>query len=452
MSVSTRCPSCKKTLKAPEAALGKRTRCPACKQIIVFQPGESVLAGQNPGGSQIASTPPASPPARSTPPPVPAAQKSAPTTSASTASSDSGLAVNSKWYVSSHDGNQYGPVEKSELDVWSTDGGLTGRCQVCRAGELQWQPASTLYPHLGQPAQSPAAAATASSVPPATPPATPGQPTAPAASVSPGQVAFDGQNFDPNLVAAVPTSPLGKYHEKNRQAVTKMLEKECAKLGSARITSAVGIPLDESKGNSIWGQVEFRTLGAFDVEPDVLVVVEISTADGDLFVVSPREKSTPLPHEFVSIMPGRLPSPIALGRGLLGKFSRGQWQSAHEGQAAALCAVAEQNTTLSDGAKWDWKMSAGQMVTTIKLKWTIQAIPLGQTHFLLLAKTPLRMGIPPKFGLDWFLQRRAAMAQFIAAAAGQDPGQCYTQFCYPTNALYPLMAKLGGPILAAHQF
>ena len=153
MPVTTRCPHCKKTLRAPEAAVGKKTRCPACKEILVFQAEagkkppvvDAADAGSN---SRRASQPPSmpsTPPAKTTtrasaPPPLPSAPTSA----------------KPKWHVQSYDGNQYGPVTEAELKSWIADGSITPKCQILREGERHWKKASDVFSQLSDAA--PAAA------------------------------------------------------------------------------------------------------------------------------------------------------------------------------------------------------------------------------------------------------------------------------------------------------
>ncbi len=127
------------------------------------------------------------------------------------------------------------------------------------------------------------------------------------------------------------------------RAAHKFVEKECAKIGTARITNAVGISLDESKGSGFWGQVNVMRSRSQEVDPDLWAIVEVSDASGDLIVVSPREQSLALPHEFASVLPGRLPVSLGLGRGAMGRWSRGDWATADEQQENVLCRAAQEN-------------------------------------------------------------------------------------------------------------
>ena len=55
------------------------------------------------------------------------------------------------------DGRQFGPVPKAELDQWVAEGRVTAQTELIYEGADQWQPASSVYPGLGQPQPHPVA-------------------------------------------------------------------------------------------------------------------------------------------------------------------------------------------------------------------------------------------------------------------------------------------------------
>lgn len=115
--METTCPNCAKLLRVPDEAAGKRVRCPACQTVIAL------------GGSN-AEKPLASPtPLRA----APAAQ----------------------WTLKTEDGQQYGPISKTELDSWVADGRVGEECQLLQSGGAQWQWASDVYPQLASAAATP---------------------------------------------------------------------------------------------------------------------------------------------------------------------------------------------------------------------------------------------------------------------------------------------------------
>ena len=53
MPINMSCPSCGKTLAAPDSAAGKKAKCPSCSQIMIV-PGEGI-------GAEMSSNPPPPP-------------------------------------------------------------------------------------------------------------------------------------------------------------------------------------------------------------------------------------------------------------------------------------------------------------------------------------------------------------------------------------------------------
>ncbi|MGA2034704.1 MAG: GYF domain-containing protein, partial [Thermoguttaceae bacterium] len=75
--------------------------------------------------------------AEALPPPLPAAARppSQPT---------------AQWYLKTDDGEQYGPVPKTELDAWYYDGRIDATCQLRSEEAVDWMPAEQVYPELAE--------------------------------------------------------------------------------------------------------------------------------------------------------------------------------------------------------------------------------------------------------------------------------------------------------------
>lgn len=82
------------------------------------------------------------------------------------------------WYLRTPDGQQYGPVSKSQLDQWAAEGRVGQDCWLWRAGWADWQGAGAVYSRLGQPLAS-------------APIAQPG-PASPGPQSSPGPMSAEG--------------------------------------------------------------------------------------------------------------------------------------------------------------------------------------------------------------------------------------------------------------------
>lgn len=125
MPIVTQCPKCGKRLKAPDNQLGKEAKCPQCKKGFTIAP-------VNEG--------------------TPAADKvpSVAVTPVSIQPSVTPISSQPMWHVQTADGAHYGPVTKSDLDAWVTDGRLDADCQVLLDGWDQWKWAEEVYPELAK--------------------------------------------------------------------------------------------------------------------------------------------------------------------------------------------------------------------------------------------------------------------------------------------------------------
>lgn len=112
MTFEAHCPHCSNLLRIPEHAAGKRVRCPSCQTI--FSPAERGQPAASPA-TQMPAKPAAAPP---------------------------------RWTLQTEDGQQFGPVSKTELDQWVEQGRVSAGCQLLPEGAAQWQWASDVYPQL----------------------------------------------------------------------------------------------------------------------------------------------------------------------------------------------------------------------------------------------------------------------------------------------------------------
>jgi phage FluMu protein Com len=102
MPIDVSCTGCHRPLRVPDTVAGKKIKCPKCEQILLV-----------PSNHSMAST-----------------------------------AVADAWQLKTEDGQQYGPVTKTELDQWFAEGRLTPQSQVLKSGAPQWQWATDVYPQL----------------------------------------------------------------------------------------------------------------------------------------------------------------------------------------------------------------------------------------------------------------------------------------------------------------
>lgn len=139
MPIEVFCQSCQRKMRVPDTAAGKRIRCPKCQGVISV-----------PGGEAPAAAAPAIP----TPSKL-AAAKSSPAIPQPRFAGGSKIAAKAapkppaeQWYVQTEDGQQFGPVSRTELDQWYSEGRITAETQLLLEGAAQWQWASEIYPDL----------------------------------------------------------------------------------------------------------------------------------------------------------------------------------------------------------------------------------------------------------------------------------------------------------------
>src|SRR5688500_8754749 len=120
MPIEASCPSCGGKFRVPDAAAGKKVRCPKCKEPMPV-----------PAAAAVSSPAQLEPRQMATKPAAPKAARKA-----------------EMWFLKSEEGDDFGPVSRSELDEWHGEGRITADCQLLRQGSEQWQWASDIYPAL----------------------------------------------------------------------------------------------------------------------------------------------------------------------------------------------------------------------------------------------------------------------------------------------------------------
>ena len=131
---------------------------------------------------------------------------------------------------------------------------------------------------------------------------------------------------------------------------------------------------------------------------------------GEFYCIIPWSRLGRLPHEFLSILPGRLPGPVGLRRATEETFDGGKWIgiTGDDRDVMATAAGASQEA-LALGLTWDW-LSDNRLYHMI-LVWGVQAIPLGGEKFAHLIQTAAQPA-PDAIGLRWYLERQSAFWRF----------------------------------------
>ncbi|MEZ6134382.1 MAG: DUF4190 domain-containing protein [Pirellulaceae bacterium] len=135
MSIETSCSGCGKKLSVADEHAGKQARCPACQQIYtVPYPSAGPLAGSPSssvgGPGNLADTSPGN------------------TASGSANPYDAG--ASQEFWMRAPDGNEYGPVDRANLNRWFQEGRVGPQYQIRQGVAGAWQPAGAFEPSTPQ--------------------------------------------------------------------------------------------------------------------------------------------------------------------------------------------------------------------------------------------------------------------------------------------------------------
>ncbi len=183
MAIDAQCPHCRKLLRAPDKKAGQQVNCPHCQQPIIVPERaaapvlqESELRGavqiepQSVESRVAISVQKASAPASaslqrfSTVSQTVSARPSLSTSNGAPASAAPNNAASPakalprampllppadrSWYMRTPDDQQYGPIQRHELDQWVGEGRVDSDCQILCEGWEQWKWANDVYPQL----------------------------------------------------------------------------------------------------------------------------------------------------------------------------------------------------------------------------------------------------------------------------------------------------------------
>ena len=157
MPIDIQCSECKKRFRVPDKFGGRRIKCPNCHEPIAVRsvedsgtaaPGEEPAADSGTGAAAVIEERPVAGPEAVQPGAAPAAG-AGPESDVPAAAEDQG-----QWYLQTDDGEQYGPVDREELNAWVAEGRIDGTCQLLCDGWDQWQWADEVFPQLAEEAST----------------------------------------------------------------------------------------------------------------------------------------------------------------------------------------------------------------------------------------------------------------------------------------------------------
>jgi hypothetical protein len=420
MSIRVTC-ACGKRYQVAAEHAGKKLRCTKCGAItVVPREGASgatpaVAAPSAPAATVRVAAIPVETVTAPPPPPLPAAAK--------------------VWHVHSHNGQRYGPVPRAELDSWAAQRLLSPQCLVWREGMPQWQAATELYPQLALPA------ATENS-------SFAGQPDqqlrrdagihSKVASVEAAKEDHDDEGdepYQPRLSATGKKKTLGNLAmagEIKQMSGASLLSSNVYQVGAARSL------MDRLMAGVIVGPIQVQ-----NSQIDSLQLFHFRDSLGEFAAIVPFDNGMLAPTEFVARLPGRLPQAVALLKQSGGKLAleagavvggplglllqqvgsrvESAWAGC-DGSVPPLARSLLEQPALSAGIRWEGKIGGGPVSTIYRLGWGVQALPLDDESFLLVAQSvPRQKMLGMEFGVPWFWNYRRQFAQFVAAYSAAHP-------------------------------
>lgn len=415
------CNSCGKSFRVAEQHKGKLIRCPGCKAAVRV-PGGSAEADAGEsfvvvcGGCQnrlraslrLAGKRVDCPKCGQ---PVdivrPAPERAKPRQDAAPAEG---------WYLHSHDGTQYGPLSKAKLDRWVADGLVSAACQI-RQGSGSWRPAAECYSQLaldesmfesGQPQGG-------------------------------GQAATSPANYQPVLRSV--------GHKESVASV--YINQTLPKIGRGN-TITRSETFQHGEQRSFWELFKAGTVigplpNKKTIHIDQIHFMTISDPTGNFHVGVPFDNGKMCPIQFLSVLPGRLPTSLGLLRGAgsnegvdmttspaaalfvprvarvlareLGSQPESYWTVLDGNEPQSAAEVANQFPSLRHSLRLDGAVSMGAIERTFRIDWIAQALPLDPQQYLLVAQfIPVNKALGMlgfDLGIEWFVYWRD---QFLAMA------------------------------------
>ena len=309
-----------------------------------------------------------------------------------------------RWFLRFPNGRQFGPVVRDALLEWVQEGRANGESWSHEEGTHDWVQLKEAFPELVKAINE-----------------APVDPYAPEALSVRNIPAVGLLDYWPDEFEM-----LSPQERANHEEVTERLQYECQR-------SMGVVKLRGRRSVRVGDKVVFGESARLPEEarPESLTVFALGNQSGEFYLVVPWCKLGRLAHEFVSIIPGRLPSSIALRRHGEEGFQGGQWVgiSGTENDVLAVAARRVQDE-LAGGVKWQW-FSAGQDFMMI-LVWGMQAVPLGDEKFLHMMQTACMGPTQQEFGLLWYLERQSAFYRFSRRLSL--PQDHETHFLFSTSA------------------
>ena len=310
-----------------------------------------------------------------------------------------------RWLLRLAGGRQFGPVRRETIHEWLREGRADADSLVAPEAGKAWYRVGEVFPQaLGESPTGRADRSTSVGVEEAVSPA----------SIIPAAGLLE---LWEDCAGVTPRGRLRPILRGHAEAL-KSLDGEAA--GAGGFLRAKGSRLVWLEDGSLHHRTR-RHHEPLEIEAATVAAYQ-GPQGGEFYCVIPWSRLGRLPHEFMSILPGRLPAPVALRRATEDAFDGGKWIGI-TGDDCDVMAVAAgvSQEALSAGISWDWR-SDNRLYHMVPV-WGVQAIPLGGGKFAHLIQTTSHPDANAPTGLRWYLERQSAFWRFarrlnLSGAAG----------------------------------
>jgi DNA-directed RNA polymerase subunit RPC12/RpoP len=314
-----------------------------------------------------------------------------------------------QWFLRFASGRQFGPVRAQVVEEWVREQRADGECLVCPEGGEEWFRVADVFPDLFAPEHAEVLAGAYDPLPPV-------------AEMLPAAGLLELLPDHRELL----TESFRSRHDEAAELVEKEMRRA---MGAMSLTGVRSLILEDEDWDGPRREAQLSA--------EHCLVAELSAHGSTFYLVVPWGGMGRMAHEFFSILPGRLPHPVALRRGSEEEFGTGQWVGINgaEDDVVAMSARRSQEN-LNGGIEWQW-FSRRRDYTMVQV-WGVQAVPLGAEKFLHAIQTNPRGATGSDFGLLWYLERQAAFYRFARRLSIPDTHEPHVLFACGAGRLLVL--------------